>query len=290
MTELSRSLLAAAREGLAPDPDAAARVRARVAAAVAAGTAAATGSHAVAASTAPSATTGGSAAASAPAAAGGPVAAAGADAPIVAARLGSAAPAAATGSSSFALKVGAALLVVGVSSAIVVVGRDAERVPEVPQLSLPTHLDDVSARVHVAAPNEPLALSDEPLAQPDEPAPRPRPVAPSASHARVEATVPPAPVSAIERPPATLSREVELIDLAMVSLRKNAPRAAIEAIRVFERETFGQGQMAEEAAAIEIEARCTLREDVTAALADFDLEWPESAQRERIQTTCFARK
>jgi hypothetical protein len=47
--------------------------------------------------------------------------------------------------------------------------------------------------------------------------------------------------------------------------------------------------MAEEAAAIEIEARCTLREDVISALADFDRKRPESEQRERIQTTCFAR-
>jgi hypothetical protein len=74
----------------------------------------------------------------------------------------------------------------------------------------------------------------------------------------------------------------------MVSLRKKAPLAAIEAIRVFERETFGHGQMAEEAAAIEIEARCVLREDITAALVRFDREWPESAQRDRIQTACFS--
>lgn len=262
MTELSRSLLAAAREGLAPDPDAAARVRAKVAAAVAAGTAAATGSHAVAASTAP---------ASPPV--GAPVAAP-----------ASTAPTAAAGSSSLLLKLGAALLVVGVSAGIVVVGRDAERTPEVPQLSLPPdHADDVPPRVHVAAPNDPLAL-------PDDPPVRATPAAQSSSIPPVQAAPPAPSVPAVERELATLSREVELIDLAMVSLRKNAPRAAIEAIRVFDRETFGKGQMAEEAAAIEIEARCTLREDVTAALADFDRTWPESAQRERIQTTCFARR
>ena len=75
----------------------------------------------------------------------------------------------------------------------------------------------------------------------------------------------------------------------MVSLRKHAPAAAIEAIRVFDRETLGQGQMAEDAAAIEIEARCRLGYSVTSQLAHFDRRWPESAQRERLQTACFSR-
>lgn len=75
----------------------------------------------------------------------------------------------------------------------------------------------------------------------------------------------------------------------MVSLRRNAPRAAIEAVRVFDRETLGHGQMAEEAAAIAIEAHCQLGDDVTDALADFDRTWPSSAQRERLQTACFTR-
>src|SRR4029079_19517735 len=80
--------------------------------------------------------------------------------------------------------------------------------------------------------------------------------------------------------PATLSREVELIDLATTALRKQAPLVGLEAIRVFERETLGRGQMAEEAAAIEIEARCTLHEDVSDALTRFDQNWPNSAQRD----------
>jgi hypothetical protein len=75
----------------------------------------------------------------------------------------------------------------------------------------------------------------------------------------------------------------------MVSLRKHAPGAAIEAIRVFDRETQGHGQMAEDAAAIAIEAHCALGDDVTDALARFDRTWPSSAQRERIQTACFGR-
>ena len=228
MTDHSRSLLAAAREGLAPDAEVAARVRAKVAAAT------------------------------------------------------NPAPTPAAGSSVL-VKLGAALVVVGLAATAVVVAR-SERAPDVPRVAVtPSDADEAPARVHVAAPNDPLVLPDERRASP--------------ARARVseplveEAALPPErPAAQPAREPASLSREVELIDLAMVSLRKNAPLAAIEAIRVFDRETFGRGQMAEEAAAIEIEARCVLREDVTAALARFDRDWPESAQRERIQRTCFARR
>ncbi|HEY5950451.1 MAG TPA: hypothetical protein VIV40_33400 [Kofleriaceae bacterium] len=235
MTELSRSLLAAAREGLSPDAAVAARVRAKVAASV--GAAAATGSAAAI--------------------------------PLK------------VGSSAGLLKLGAALLALGVV-ATVIVALGPERAPEAPRLSVtPSETDDVRADVRVVAPIDPG------LALPAAPQPHVKHVTPAVELPRDEAA-PAAAVAAQE--PATLSREVELIDLAMVSLRKHAPLAAIEAIRVFDRETLGQGQMAEEAAAIAIEAHCVLHDDVTDAIARFDHEWPESAQRERIQTTCFARR
>jgi hypothetical protein len=240
MTDLSRSLLNAAREGLAPGADVAARVRAKVAAAV----------------TVPAAT---------------PVAA----------------PVSAPGSSSLLLKLGAALLAVGVVATVLV--ATPERAPEAPLVSVTSHDgDDAPEHVHVAAPNDPLVIPDAP-ARRGKHAVAPAVVAtpaladPSTDRASIER-------APVEREPATLSREVELIDLAMTSLRKNAPLVALEAIRAFEHETLGKGQMAEEAAAIEIEARCVLREDVTDALARFDRKWPESAQRERIQTACFARQ
>lgn len=99
-------------------------------------------------------------------------------------------------------------------------------------------------------------------------------------------TVKPVVVAGFET--ASLSREVELIDLAMIALRRNAPTAALDAIRVFDVETRGHGQMAEDAAAIAIEAHCHLKHDVTDALARFDARWPSSAQRARIHTSCFS--
>lgn len=230
MNELSRSLLAAAREGLAPDAAVAARVRAKVAAAV--GSASATGAAA-------------------------------------------AIPTAKAGSASLLLKLGAALLVVGAVTAGAIATRSAPA-PEAPRIALPASEPDmVRTDVHLAAANEPLRSA----ATAASPAP--------AHHA--PAALAPAAAAGPAVEPASLSREVELIDLAMVSLRKHAPGAAIEAIRVFDRETQGHGQMAEDAAAIAIEAHCALGDDVSDALARFDRTWPSSAQRERIQTACFAR-
>lgn len=229
MTELSRSLLSAAREGLAPDAAIAARVRAKVAASVGA---------------APAATQ------AAP----------------------SAAPAA--GSSATLLKLGAALLAVGVVATGIVVSAPA-RSPEAPYVAVTQEHDEVREDVKLAAHGETV------------PAPS-RIAAPRVVMNAPDPPVAPVLTSRVEPEPTSLSREVELIDLAMVSLRKNAPLAAIEAIRVFDRETLGKGQMAEDAAAIEIEARCKLDQDVTDALARFDRKWPSSAQRERIQTACFS--
>jgi hypothetical protein len=89
--------------------------------------------------------------------------------------------------------------------------------------------------------------------------------------------------------PVSLAREVELIDKAMLLVRRGDARDAIGVIATFERETRGAGQMAEDASAIEIEARCRLHEDAGAQLSAFDRRWPSSAQRSRLQTICFAR-
>jgi hypothetical protein len=88
------------------------------------------------------------------------------------------------------------------------------------------------------------------------------------------------------REPASLGREVELIDNAMAAIRRHDAASALQTLTTFERETLGQAQLAEDAAAIELEARCALREDVTAKLAAFDTKWPSSAQRSRISTAC----
>jgi hypothetical protein len=86
---------------------------------------------------------------------------------------------------------------------------------------------------------------------------------------------------------ATLAREVELVDRAMTALRAGQPDHALAAIAVFERETAGHGQLAEDAAAIDIEARCRLHDaDLGARLAAFDARWPHSAQRPRLTAAC----
>jgi hypothetical protein len=261
MTELTRSLIAAAREGLAPDAAVAARVRAKVAAAVGASTAAATGS---------------------------------------------AAAIKAAGSASTLVKLAAALVAVGTITAAAVVAQ-SERTPDAPRLSVtPTASDDeVRDDIRVVAPSE--RLSEHSLARMIETS---APIA--AAHAGETPTTATAEATAAdvatadlaaasphsraaaateadEPEGASLAREVELIDLAMVSLRKRAPHAALEAIKAYHRVTHGRGQMAEDAAAIEIEARCNMDLDATEHIERFDRKWPESAQRERIQTACFAK-
>jgi hypothetical protein len=84
-----------------------------------------------------------------------------------------------------------------------------------------------------------------------------------------------------------LSREVELVDLAMVALRRGDARAALEAVRRHTVETAGRGQLAEDAAAIEVEALCRLHDPTThAKLEAFDARFPRSAQRSRLTNQC----
>ena len=52
-------------------------------------------------------------------------------------------------------------------------------------------------------------------------------------------------------------------------------------------ETRGSGQLAEDAAAIEVEALCRLHDpSVSAKLDAFDARFPRSAQRSRLTTEC----
>jgi hypothetical protein len=273
MNELSRSLIAAAREGLAPDAAVAARVRAKVAATV--GATAATGS--------------------------------------------AAAISVKGGSTTLLLKLGAALVAIGVVTGLVISQRD-RKPPEAPRAPIAAPADDVrSDDVRVVAPAD-LSNPSNP-AQPSDPSrqsPAKHPAgssqqhgAPAAAPASDDATAPDEPTQTTDltgetaatgsrrgsRTPGaddedgvSLAREVELIDLATVSLHKRAPHAALEAIKAYERETRGRGQLAQEAAAIEIEARCNMNLDATKQIERFDQKYPESAQRERIQTACFSNK
>ncbi len=110
-------------------------------------------------------------------------------------------------------------------------------------------------------------------------------VAPAA-HPTVHGHVPMAP-TAPRVHTIDLGREVFLIDQAMAAMRAGDPAKALTAVRVHSAETGGAGQLAEDAAAIEVEALCRLHdESVAAKLAAFDARWPDSAQRSRLSTSC----
>ena len=104
---------------------------------------------------------------------------------------------------------------------------------------------------------------------------------------------PPSPVQPAAPPAAEpvvvigLAREVELVDAAMVALKRGDAHAALASVRLHREETRNHGQLAEDADAIEIEALCRLHDRrVFAKLEAFDARWPESAQRSRLTTTC----
>jgi hypothetical protein len=86
---------------------------------------------------------------------------------------------------------------------------------------------------------------------------------------------------------ATLAREVELVDRAMIALRANDPVTALAAVRSHALETANAGQLAEDIGAIEIEALCMQHAPAAdGKLAAFDQRWPSSAQRERLIRAC----
>jgi len=90
-----------------------------------------------------------------------------------------------------------------------------------------------------------------------------------------------------DRPTVDLAREVELVDRAMVALRRGDTAAALAAVHLHARETANRGQLAEDAAAIEIETLCTVHDRrIARRLAAFDARWPDSAQRARLTAAC----
>lgn len=239
MSDLSRNLLEAAREGLSPDAAAMARVRAKVAASVAASAAASTTATTASAVVAPvKATTG------------------------------------------LGIKLAIGALVVAALGGAIIATRSRHSADSARIAITPTDRDEAHDVVRVSS-TEPRVISTTTTRPARKPSPAVESPAPAAAPA-IEPAPAPEPVS--------LSREVELIDRAMLLVRRGDARDAIGVIATFERETRGQGQMAEDASAIEIEARCRLHEDVGDALATFDRRWPSSAQRSRLQTLCFARK
>ncbi len=85
----------------------------------------------------------------------------------------------------------------------------------------------------------------------------------------------------------SLADEVALVDDAMAALRRDDAAAALAAADDHVT-TFGRnGQLAEEAAAIRVEALCKLGDGRWSdALDAFDARWPRSAQRPRLTAAC----
>lgn len=86
--------------------------------------------------------------------------------------------------------------------------------------------------------------------------------------------------------PITLAREVQLVDGAMAALRQNDLSGALEILTVYDREAAGHGQLAEDASALQIEARCRDHQAFSEQLASFDQHFPHSVQRARITASC----
>jgi len=87
--------------------------------------------------------------------------------------------------------------------------------------------------------------------------------------------------------PPSLARETELVDAALAAMSHGHPADALVAIERYTAETAGRGQLAEDAAMIEIEARCRLRDPRAAeVLAAFEARWPQSAERARLVAAC----
>ncbi|MGE0548382.1 MAG: hypothetical protein AB7O24_02335 [Kofleriaceae bacterium] len=114
------------------------------------------------------------------------------------------------------------------------------------------------------------ASADAALAKPVEDQPRSRPVPQARRPVEVD-----------------LARESSLIRQADTALRGGNPTAALSVIRSYDSETRGAGQLAEDAAAIQIEAYCQLHDARVARLLEaFDRQFPRSAQRSRLTSLC----
>jgi hypothetical protein len=96
-----------------------------------------------------------------------------------------------------------------------------------------------------------------------------------------------APVPPPSAPPASLAREVELVDQASQALHRGDHAGVAAAVRSYEVETMGHGQLAEDAAAIALESICVSNDPAAPQkLASFAQRWPHSAQHTRLVTVC----
>lgn len=183
---------------------------------------------------------------------------------------------AAASGGAIAIKLG----LVGIVAAIAVGAglHDRARAAEPPRLEMPM------ARIDVVAPAvRPIVERAPEIEMAPISMKRPRIV--QVAHAAAPIAAAPREVAVIVR--ADLAREVELIDLAMGSLRRGDSARALAALHTHALETHGTGQLAEDAAAIEVEALCRIHDpSVAAKLEAFDARYPRSAQRSRLTKAC----
>ena len=112
-----------------------------------------------------------------------------------------------------------------------------------------------------------------------EPAPRP-PAGPVAAPIAAAPPVPPP-------PPPSLAREIDLVDRASKALHRGDHAAVLAIIHTYDAETSGHGQLAQDAAAIALEAVCASNDpDAATKLAAFTRRWPHSAQHTRLAAVC----
>ena len=276
MSELSsqaRDLLAEARAGLEPDAARLARGRERMLAATTAaaasavvGTAAVTGVPAV-------------------------------GAPAIASTAAPIAPATqAAGLGAPALvSVGVAVLAVVVAAVLLVPRLGSSSSGTAPRVAAPARpapavVERVAAVDTPATPDHAIDLDDITLetAPPTRTARPPSPSAPAVAVAPGPAEPPAEPVAPAEPPaPAdSLTRELAWLRAARAALRAGTPDAALIALASYQRE-FTAGQLAEEAAALAVEAACAAgRGDVEARRAAFMRQWPTSTARARVERAC----
>lgn len=194
----------------------------------------------------------------------------------------SAAPAAATTTAAVAAKsIAVKLLVLATVGTTAYVAHDQitrsgeDRTVDAPIVpSIATHEansdTDVQPSIAITAP---VAVEEPP------PPEAPAPAAPTRR--------PPPVVVAPEPAPATLSREIELVDRAALALRTSDFAAALATLRSYDSETAGAGQLAQDAAALHVEALCRTHDSGAAReLAAFDQRWPRSAQRSHLTSVC----
>ena len=196
----------------------------------------------------------------------------------------SGAAAGATGS-TLAVKLGLlAVVAVVATGAYLFATRNREPAPRPAIVEQRVPPPPAPAPAQVAVVQEP---ADEPIElAPDVMAPSPKPKK-AVAHPTAVPVVAPAKPAPAKPNGIELAREVELVDRAMAALRRNDPRAALAAVHTHVTETAGAGQLAEDAAAIEIEALCKLHDaSVGSKLAAFDARWPQSAQRSRLTSHC----